>query len=462
MKLLKIVVLSIALVTSQSFAAKPNSPAMPVYAGDSFVLNQNSLQTQMLRSNLELLQALYAVHDAKDQVNIARANLLPSLNLGGLLSSNGGGFVLASIDFLVPFLVPSNWYNYYSEKNLFEAEKLSYNAIQLNVYSSAVSLYFTMVADRQIQAIYQRQYHDLQDVFEFQKQRAAIGLVPASDLLQTQAQAQMAGVKASQLAELNKQEVAAVRKFLSLPLEVNIQLEIGDIASSPFEYQPMQVSIQKANTVSLERAQIQYLVKAATLQKWSKVFSFINGASVGSRAVGNNNAGFKDMQASGSMNFGFAQFPTYELNERRIESIKLQDLQLQQENTRIIESTIGSLQEARHQLDLATQAESQMNEVYEIRRQDYEQGAGTLLDVLQARDQMSNASVAKIKAQMDVNLQRTLLHRTLLTAQFGTIKGCSPTRTPPAEPKKPGLWDKIRNKKPLESHETLDAICRGK
>ncbi|WP_413288078.1 TolC family protein [Bdellovibrio sp. HCB337] len=461
MKLLKIVVLSIALICSQTFAATP-APTMPTYSGDSFVLNQNSLQSQLLRNNLELLQALYAVHDAKDQVNIARANLLPSLNLGGLLSFSGGGFVLASIDFLVPFLVPSNWYNFYTEKNLFEAEKISYNAIQLNVYSSAVSLYFTMVADRQIQEIYQRQYHDLQDVFEYQKQRSSVGLVPVSDLLQTQAQAQMAGVKASQLAELNKQEIAAIRKFLSLPLEVNIRLEPGDIANSPFEFEPLQVSIQKANTVSLERAQIQYLVKAATLQKWSKVFSFINGASVGSRAVGTSNAGFKDMQANGSMNFGFAQFPTYELNERRIASIKLQDLQLQQENTRIIESTVGSLQEARRQLDLANQAELQMSEVYEIRRQDYEQGNGTLIDVLQARDQMVVASVAKIKAQLDVNLQRTVLHRTLLTAQFGTIKGCAPTRTPPEEPGKFQKWkEKIGGKK-TESHATLDEICRGK
>lgn len=453
MKLLKIVVLSIALVSTQSFAAKPPP--------NSFVLNQSSLQSQLLNSNLEVIKALYAVHNAKDQVNIARANLLPSLNLGGLVSFNGGGFVLSSIDFLVPFLVPSNWYSFYTEKNLFEAEKISYNAIQLNVYSSAVSLYFTMVADRQIQEIYARQYHDLQDIFEVQKKRSSVGLVPVSDLLQTQAQAQMAGVKASQLAELNKQEVAAIRKFLALPLETAIQLENTAMVNSPYEFEPLQASIQKANAVSLERAQIHYLIKAAELQKWSKVFSFINGASVGSRSISGANAGFDNMQATGSMSFGFAQFPTYELNERRVQEIKLQDQALKLENTRIIESTVGSLQEARQQLDLATQAELQMAKVYEIRRQNYEQGTGTLIEVLQARNQMADASVTKIKALLDVNLQRTLLHRTLLTAQFGTIKGCSPTRMPPTQ-KKVGVIGRIIGKKPVESHETLDRICRGR
>lgn len=450
-KSLKIAVLSFALITSPTFAQGPTK---------AFVLNQSTLQSQLLSGNLEILKALYAVHDAKDQVNIARANLLPSLNLGGMVSFSGGGFILSSIDFLMPFLLPSNWYNYFSEKNLFEAEKLSYNTIQLNTYSSALSLYFTMVADRQIYAIFQQQYQDLQDIYEMQKKRAAVGLIPVSDVMQTQAQAQMAGVKASQLAELSKQEIATVRKFLNLALETDIQLEGSTMANSPFEFETMQTTIAKANSVSLERQQIKFFVKAAEQQKWAKVFAFINGASIGSRGT-TGNASFDNMQASGSLNLGFAQFPTYELNERRIKEIQLQDTILQQENTRIIESTIGSIQEAKNQLDLATQAEIQMAQVYQLRLQSYEQGAATLIEVLQARNQMADASVAKIKSQLDLNLQRTVLHRTLLSAQFSSIKGCNPSRMPPVE-KKVGVIGRLIGKKPSESHTTLDLICRGK
>lgn len=460
MRLLKITLLSIILVASQSFANKPSkATSRPPH---TFVLNQSTLQKQLLNKNLELIKALYAVHNAKDQVNIARANLLPSLNLGGLLDFSGGGFILASIDFLVPFLVPSNWFNYTTEKNLFHAEKISYHAIQLNTYSSALSLYFTIVADRQIQRIYQQQYHDLQDIFEMQKKRSAAGLVPISDLMQTQAQAQMAGVKASQLAELNIQEIAAARKFLSLDLATEIQLETSTMANSPWEFESLQNTARRANEVSVERSQIQYLIKAAQAQKWSKVFSFISGATIGSRSIAGEDANFDNMQATGSMNFGFAQFPTYELNERHIQEIKLQDVALQQENTRIIEATLGSITEAQQQLDLATQAEVQMAQVYEIRRQNYEQGDGSLIEVLQARTQMSDASVARIKALLDLNLQRTVLHRTLLSDQFSNIKGCNPSRTPPTA-KKPGLIRRlVGKKKPIESHATLDQICRGK
>lgn len=451
MKSLKIAVLSFALITSPTFAQGPTR---------AFVLNQGNLQSQVLGGNLEVLKALYAVHDAKDQLNIARANLLPSLNLGGMLSFSGGGFILSSIDILVPFLLPTNWYNYFSEKNLFEAEKISYNTIQLNIYSSALSVYFTMVADRQIYSIFQQQYQDLQDIYEMQKKRAAVGLIPVSDVMQTQAQAQMAGVKASQLAELSKQEVATIRKALNLPLETVIQLENSDMVNSQFEFEAMQTTVNKANAVSLERKQIAYMVKAAKDQKWAKTFAFLNSASIGSRGT-TGNASFDNMQASGSMSIGFAQIPTYQLNERRIKEIQLQDTILQTENVRIIEATIGSIQEAKNQLDLATQAEIQMAQVYQMRLQSYEQGAATLIEVLQARSQMADASVAKIKAQLDLNLQRTVLHRTLLSAQFGTIKGCQPTRMPPEE-QKTGVIGRIIGKKPSESHTTLDQICRGK
>ncbi len=452
MKLLKIALLSISLVTSPTFAQSP---------AENFVLNQSSLQAQLLSGNLEVLKALYAVHDAKDQVNIARANLLPSLNLSGLMSFTGGGFILSSVDFLVPFLVPSNWYNYSSQRNLFEAEKLSYNSLQLNTYSSALSLYFTMIADRQVQAIYQQQYRDLQEIYEMQKKRYAVGLIPISDLMQTLAQAQMAGVKASQLAELNKQEIAAIRKFLSLPLETLIVLENSVMEGSLSEFDALQTTINKANSISLERAQIKYFIKAAQDQKWTKVFSFISGASIGSRSTTGAHTSFDNMQATGSMNFGFAQFPTYELNERRIQEIKLQDAMLQQENTRLIEVSINSLQEAKSQFDLATQAEVQMSQVYQLKLQNYEQGATSLIEVLQARSQMSDSAVAKIKSLLDMNLQRTVLHRSLLSAQFASIRGCSPTRTPPVE-KKIGLIGRLIGKKPVVSHTTLDQICLGK
>src|SRR4051812_45402677 len=70
-----------------------SSGAPPVARSDDHVppakelrLNPETLRKQLLENNLSIIQALNQVHDAKDQVSVARGNLLPSLNLGALLN----------------------------------------------------------------------------------------------------------------------------------------------------------------------------------------------------------------------------------------------------------------------------------------------------------------------------------------------------------------------------------------
>lgn len=425
----------------------------------SLALNPTTIQKQ-LSKNTQVMLGLNQVHQAKDEVNIARGNLLPSLNLGGLLSFSGGGFVLSAIDFLVPFLVPSNWSNFYTQKSLFESEKLSYKVIQLNTLSSALSMYYTVLSDYQVQTIYQQQYLDLQEIYELQKRKSSTGTVPVSDLLQTQAQAQMAGVRASQLTEMNRQEIASIRKAMALPLSTNITLDFVDAKPSPWEFESASSTIRKVNDVSVELQQFRYLVKAAKDQVWSKKFGWINGATIGSRSVNGANATFSNVTASGSINLGFALYPTIQLSQDQMREIEIQYRDIGLENTRIVESALASLIEAKQQLDLSTQAENQMARVYQIRVQEYDQGTETLTNVLFARNQMAESSVARIKSNLDVNLQRSLLQRALLASDYANIHGCSSSAVAPEEQKKQGRISRIF--KPIKEiiYPSLDEICK--
>jgi len=460
MKILNVVVVSMSLVFAQLSAAAPTKAKPAAAVPASIALNPETIETQVLRSNTSILDAMNAVHQAKDEVNIARGNLLPSLNLTALLSFSPGGFMLASIDFLVPFLIPSNWANYFTQKNLFEAEKLSYNVVELNTYSSALSLYFTTLSDRQVQEIYQQEYLDLQQIFELQKQKNGVGTVPIADLLQTQAQAQMAGVKASQLSELNQQEIASLRKAMALNVNTAMTLDFVDMAASPWEYQTLQTTIDKANAVSLEAQQLRYMYRAAQDQVWSKAFGWISNVSVGSTGSASGGASFAHMAATGSINLGFALYPTIQLSQDQAKEILIQEQTLSLENTRVVESAINSLIEAKQQLDLATQAETEMAHVYQIKAQDYDQGTETLTNVLLARNQLADASIAKIKANSDVNLQRVLLHRILLSAQFSTVPTCHAVRMPTEQ--KVGIIGRIFGPKDPPKYPTLDAVCHGK
>lgn len=455
MKIAKIYILIVSLVFSQSSFAKESTKQPP-----ALTLNPVTIQTQLLKNNISVLLALNSVHQAKHEVNIARGHLLPSLNLGALLSFTGGGFIQSAIEFLVPFLLPSNWANYFTEKNLFEAEKLSYKVIQLNTYGSALSLYFTILADVQVQQIFQQQYLDLQEIYELQKRKGNLGTVPISDLLQAQAQAQMAGVRSSQMVELNKQEIASMRKVLALPLQTAISLEFVDSKASPWEFESLHSTIKQMNSVSVELAQFYYLIKASESQVWSKSFGWINGASIVSRSNGSSNASFDNMQFVSGINLSFATYPAIQLSQDQVAAMKLQRNELYLENTRLIESAFSSLNESKLQLDLAAQAESQMARVYQIKSQEYDQGSETLTNVLVARNQMSEASIARVKANLDVNLQRTLLHRALITGDFKSIKGCSSSAKMPVEQKKQGPIGRFFNPKPEPKYPSLDQICR--
>jgi multidrug efflux system outer membrane protein len=448
---MKISVVILSLIFSQfAGAATPSSLA----------LNPDTIQRQLLKNNTSVLIGFNQVKQAKDEVNIARGNLLPSLNLGGLLSFSGGGFILSTIDFLVPFLVPSNWANYYSTKSTFEAEKISYKVIQLNTYGSALSLYYTLLSDNQVQGIYQQQYQDLQDIYELQKRKSNTGVIPVSDLLQTQAQAQMAGVRASQLTELNKQEFASIRKAMALPLTTNLSLEFVDVKASPWEFESIKSTVNQVNKVSVERQQVRFLLKAAQDQVWSSTFGWINGASIGAKSSGSGNASLSNSSASGSITLGFATYPKIQLSQDQVKEIELQDQELALENSRIVESALNSLVEAKQQLDLATQAENQMARVYQIRVQEYDQGTENLTNVLLARTQMADASVARIKSNLDVNLQRSLMQRALISGEYSDVRGCSSSAKMPEAPKKQGWLGRHLNPKIPAQGPSLDDICR--
>lgn len=468
MKNLTTVLVATTFLFSQIAGAAPvkkaPSPKAPVSSAPktppTFTLNPTSLQKQVLGSNLSILLELYKVHDAKDQVNVARGNLLPSLNLGESIAA-GTGFFMSAVDFLLPFLIPSNWNNYYSEKDLFQSEKLSYKIIELNTYSSALATYYNTLSDHHLKEVYQQEYLDLQSVFETQKRNSAIGNIPTADLLLAQAQAQAAGIKASQLQELNASEIASLRSVLNLSLDMDIALEEVNMPESTWEYQPVDAVVNQVNSVAPERTQLKYLIKSAEQQKWSRVFSFINGASLGSQTfVPGQNASFNfaNMIGTGSFNFGFAQFPLISLSERNITEIQVQDRELVNENTRVIETALAALQLARQQLDMANQAAEEMAKVYAIKLNNYTLGSETFTNVVLARNQWADASVSQVKAQLDLNLQRVTLHRALLTDHFASVRGCLATEAPTEG--RPGLIGRLVGKHE-PSHATLDQLCKA-
>src|SRR4051812_30110387 len=74
-------------------------------------INPKTLRSLIVHNNFGEMTQLNLIHQAKDTVDQARGRLLPSLNLGAIISgiTAGPAFALTSISFLLPFLLPSNW-----------------------------------------------------------------------------------------------------------------------------------------------------------------------------------------------------------------------------------------------------------------------------------------------------------------------------------------------------------------
>ncbi|MGZ6359831.1 MAG: TolC family protein, partial [Bdellovibrionota bacterium] len=181
------------------------------------VVNPASLRTMLVRSNYGVLENLNLIHQAKDQVNIARGNLMPRLNLGAILSGivTGPAFALQSVSILLPFLLPSNWANLHQSEDLLESQKIGYRLVELNNYASAYALYTTMQGDSAIRDVVVSEYNDFVTVRDYLiNQQKFVGNVPQEDIDRADAQVNSAAANVSATDELLVSERAALREAL--------------------------------------------------------------------------------------------------------------------------------------------------------------------------------------------------------------------------------------------------------
>lgn len=444
-------ILAISLVFSPTVSfSQASSADRPVVA-----INPELIKSQLLDANVNVLLSLNKVQKAKEQVNISRGNLLPSINLGFLLSGDPS-FLLSSVSVLLPFLLPSNWIILKQNKQLLAAEGKAYYIAQLNAYASGLALYQTYLADREIRNVVAEQLRNNRLIEEETKRRFESGKADLSELLQAQAQSKNSLLQLSQLNVLLGKEASALREMLALPLEAELVFE--DYHPNEMAEEAMNLSqlAQKAIEVSPEKVQMQHLIEAAKLDKWAKAFSFITGSSLNGQSRGDVSASFSDLTHTGSVGLGFGYFPALELSSLNIEAMRLRDRELELENAHIAEDLYLEVNESKKQVVYAVEAEIKMQQVYDSERIKFENGWTDLLRLYQLKSAAINAKVARIKATMQLDQARYGLQRTLIVGQFGNIKDCNISKA--VSGNKAKWWEKIfkRNRK----NPTIEEACR--
>ena len=394
----------------------------------SFRVTPTSLRVRLLDENTSVLIGLNTVYQAKEQVNIARANLLPSLNVGAVitgLATGPGTFAVSAISVLLPFLLPSNWYNLEATEYQMLAYGYAFNLVQLNTYASGYALYNSVLGDIAIRAVQAKQYANLDRIRKIVADRVQVGTSPVKDLYQANAKAELSRTQLSQTDQVIAQEKAAFRKLLSLPLKSKISFENQHPAPLPIESQSAQTVLDKAYTTSPEYRQIRSLIAAAKNSTWSQKFSFLTGSSMSFSTTGSETfPSFSSLRISGSAGIGFDYYPSIRLSHLHVDQLRLRSTEIRLEMSRIIESTLASLRQAKIQYEHASLAESESDKYFQAELQSYQVGTTDLMHVLEAENTLTSASITRARARVELDNQRVNLYRIMRSGQFATIPGC--------------------------------------
>lgn len=144
----------------------------------------NDVVKKVSTENFEVYGNALKVYQAKENIQFARMNLLPKLNLwrvaGVAVESALGNYssALGLIGDIAPFLVPANWFRLEASKVLYMAEKEGYRAFWANSLMTAKAIYVHLLLDQSLLEHIRQSEQELTDLLVLVTSRETLGGVP--------------------------------------------------------------------------------------------------------------------------------------------------------------------------------------------------------------------------------------------------------------------------------------------
>lgn len=430
---------SVRQLAVASLIAAMSTPAVPAFAQgtetEAFRLNPTVLRKRLFRDNLSVITGLNSVYQAKEQVNLARANLLPSVSLNGGVSGLAAGgapsFGFANISFLLPFLLPSNWFALDAFEHQLAATGYAFNLVVLNQYASAYSVFNIIIGDMELLRVYERQYQNLKLVRDTVAALVQAGLASQTDLAKANGEASNAAAQVAKAKEVIARERATISRLLGIYSSKKIQFEEVHPAPLAGEDGDHLRILKAVYPKTPEALQIRSLQAAAESATWTRVFGFLGGATLNMETGGNGYsqafAGVTEFGAAGSANVGFTLIPSIRLGSLNQDLMAIREREIRVEMSSVLEATIGSLAFAKAQLKAATDSEASFKKAFEGELALYQAGQSVLQNVLIMANRIADSALMKTLAQINVDNLRVTLSRTMITGQFEQIPKCRMT-----------------------------------
>lgn len=207
------------------------------------------------QNNYGIRENAYKVYQAKVNIEKARADLLPRLNLWNVASLIlDPGSLVDKISDVAPFLIPANWFRVEQVKLLSLAEKEGYRALWGNEIFTAKTLYKHILFDQQLLRHVQQSIKEMEKVFLIVKTKETFGGVKPGTAREIEIR--VLGLKEDEvnlkvLLALESDELSyslgfPMGTFLNLvPVSMPVMSKLQTIDSNFFEFKALAVSPER-------------------------------------------------------------------------------------------------------------------------------------------------------------------------------------------------------------------------
>lgn len=411
-----------SILGGQPLLAQTSSPI--------FRVSPDSIRRQLVNNGLTLKETAQRVKQAKLSVEVARGKLLPSINLGVMVGSMANpAFLLSSVDYVVPFLLPSRWFDFYKAKHLVDAEKQGFLTVELNLYASTVSLAANLLNDLRTRQILYYEMRDWIEVENLVRQAVEDDRAVLADLDRARSQTAGVRIRIGRLNELLIDEMAELKKVLNLPANTELQYLPFEFGTSKLEQIEVPEAIKMVFDISPERKQMLAFIAAAKQDRFSKIFAFMSGASAGNvtRGLGSNESASMAFDAQyGRFNFqfGYDYWPTIKIAESQIKMLNIRENEVRNELTQMTTELIAKKKYIEERMAQASSAAELLQRVFVADQKRYDEGLIPLIQVFESQRQWRAALVEQLRATTDLMLMRISMDRLIRANQFSYLKGC--------------------------------------
>jgi len=372
---------------------------------------------KVTHSNFLLIENAFKIYQARENIQVARGNLLPKLNVWKALSimvDPIGNFV-GAIEDVAPFLVPANWFRFDQAKILLLAQREGYRALWANELMTAKALYYRTLLDQELLETVRIGIKELAHIYDVLKMYEDLGGAKPGAARDVEIRILSLKEDERSLMALLATERSSLSYILGMPAKTELQLDPIEMPivseKKPLDYDDFEFRVLDT---SPEARQYVHLLQVIGSIESEVRFSFL-GSSTVSRGV--HTGGFDSLPLSQGAGLGTsasvritkAEAQVLQLQKKGIEETLRRRLKLIVETYNL---DLGNYASMKRRVELSEAALKQIEERIALGE------VISALDVIEASRNHMQSLIAFLPVRYRILAQEDHLNRLLFNGDY--------------------------------------------